>query len=157
MHVKPMLNLLHHRLLDIWWIPNYYHPFQAIENLVHAWQDNTLDSEGILSKEDFVVGDAAGFQNDILSAIRFLQVTTRFTSGPGLSFKLASSKPKKSSYWNLISPIAEDPNQPCPIAVSNPGSWRYYTYGWLLGPLIWDSKGVTTSSYGEILLPNFTG
>jgi hypothetical protein len=31
--------------------------------------------DSILSKEDFVVGDAEGFQNDILSAIQFLQVS----------------------------------------------------------------------------------
>jgi hypothetical protein len=48
---------------------------------VRAWKDNTLEPEkygfgadSILSKEDFVVGDTEGFQNDILSAIQFLQV-----------------------------------------------------------------------------------
>jgi len=53
----------------------------AIENLVRAWKDNTLDTEkfgfggadSILSKEDFIVGDTEGFQNDIISAIQFLQ------------------------------------------------------------------------------------
>jgi hypothetical protein len=55
---------------------------EAIENLVHAWKDNTLDSDGILSKEDFVVGDAEGFQNDILSAIRFLQDRMQRSNDP---------------------------------------------------------------------------
>ena len=56
---------------------------QAIENLVRAWKDNTLDTEkfgfggadSILPKEDFFVGDTEGFQNDIISAIQFLQVS----------------------------------------------------------------------------------
>jgi hypothetical protein len=49
--------------------------------LVRAWKDNALEPEkygfgadSILSKEDFFVGDTEGFQNDILSAIQFLQV-----------------------------------------------------------------------------------
>jgi len=61
----------------------------AIENLVRAWKDNTLDTEkygfgadSILSKEDFVVGDAEGFQNDILSAIRFLQDRMQRSNDP---------------------------------------------------------------------------
>lgn len=48
----------------------------AIESLVNAWKNNALDQDkygGILSKEDFFVGDTEGFQNDILEAIRFLQ------------------------------------------------------------------------------------
>ena len=52
--------------------------FQAIENLVRAWKDNTLEAEkygfgldSILSKRDT---DSQGFHNDILSAIQFLQV-----------------------------------------------------------------------------------
>ncbi len=52
---------------------NFHRFFQAIENLVRAWKDNTLDTEkygfgadSILSKEDFVVGDAEGFQVSML-------------------------------------------------------------------------------------------
>ncbi len=54
---------------------------QAIENLVRAWKDNTLEpeqfglnSDSFLAKDDLIVGDTEGFQNDILSAITFLQV-----------------------------------------------------------------------------------
>ena len=60
---------------------------------MRAWKDNTLDTEkygfgadSILSKEDFVVGDAEGFQNDILSAIRFLQVYPKSNSNASIDF-----------------------------------------------------------------------
>jgi len=70
-YVKDIENLFREKFLQ---------NLDAIENLVRAWKDNTLEPEkygfgadSILNKEDFIVGDTEGFQNDILSAIQFLQ------------------------------------------------------------------------------------
>eukprot|EP00096_Caligus_rogercresseyi_P004968 TRINITY_DN1968_c0_g1_i1.p1 TRINITY_DN1968_c0_g1~~TRINITY_DN1968_c0_g1_i1.p1 ORF type:complete len:164 (-),score=36.31 TRINITY_DN1968_c0_g1_i1:335-826(-) len=85
---------------------------KVLEKLVRAWKNDQLEPaqfglEGLISREDFITGEPAGFQRDLLQGISFLKMRINKLEDKENGYGGDQITQIADVVWNLYTTIAK--------------------------------------------------